>query len=325
LAVLITGGSGLVGSHIIMELLEEKKAEKVIIYDVATPRNSFVIKHLGKEVIYVDGNVLDPGRLFETVKKYNVDGIIHTTAFINYKYIVSNPMISIQTNVTGTLNVLELARINDLKIVFTSSGAVYGKVKNYATEKMPVKPTDIYGVTKSAGEMLGEQYSRTYGIDFITVRLYFIYGYGQSLNVESLEQALSPPVHPLNILYLFMLKSVKEESLRIENGGDSKLDLTYVKDAAHGVLLAYYAKKPRHKIYNISSGQSHSLKEIAEIINQHTGRKFIQIGSGMIEGWPQRAQYLDNTLAKRELGYSPRYGVKGGLTEFYDLIKKDRM
>jgi len=323
LTVLITGGSGLVGSHAIIELIEEKKADKIIIYDIAPPKNPFVHKHLGKEVIYVDGNILDIGRLFETVKKYDIDGVIHTTAFINYRYIVSNPMISIQTNVTGTLNVLELARLNDLKVVFTSSGAIYGEVGNYATEELQIKPTDIYGMTKAAGEMMGEQYARTYGIDFVAVRLYFIYGYGQSLNVKSLEEALTPPVHPLNILYLFLQKGIKQETLRMNKGGDSKLDFTYVKDAAHGLLLAYYAKKPPHKIYNISTGQAYSLKKIAEIINQHTGKKCIEIGPGTIEGWPLRAKYLDNTLAKKELGFYPRYGIAKGLIEFYDLIKMD--
>jgi nucleoside-diphosphate-sugar epimerase len=306
-----------------MELLEERKTDKIIIYDVVPPKNPFVVEHLGKEVIYIDGNVLDLGRLFETVKKYDPDGVIHTTAFINYRYIVSNPMNSIQTNVIGTLNVLELARIYDLKVAFTSSGAIYGEVSNYATEELPIKPTDIYGMTKAAGEMMGESYARTYGIDFVAVRLYFIYGYGQSLNVKSLKEALIPPVHPLNIINLFLQKGLKQETLIMEKGGDSKLDFTYVKDAAHGLLLAYYAKKPPHKIYNISTGQAYSLKKIAEIINRHTDKKCIEIGPGIIEGWPLRANYLDNTLAKKELGYNPKYGIEKGLIEFYDLIKAD--
>jgi len=321
LAVLITGGSGLVGSHTVMELLHRGQEDVIIIYDIVPPRNPAIIKELGKKVIYVDGNILDFGRLMETASRYDVDGIIHTSAFINYKYVVSNPMISIQTNVMGTLNVLELARVTDLKVAFTSSGAVYGEVVGHATEEFPIKPSDMYGMTKAAAELIGQQYASTYGIDFVCVRFYFIYGSGLSVATQSIEEALKPPVHPLSILYLLLLRAATRESLYIENGGDSELDFTYVKDSAHGLVLAYYAKKPPHTTYNISTGQAHSLKEVVDIISSHTGRRNIMLGPGMIEGWPRRAKYLDNTLAREELGYSPRYGLRNGIIEYYEAIK----
>jgi len=88
-----------------------------------------VLKHLGNRINFVYGNILDYGKLMEVIKEHDVEGIIHTVAFVDYKFVVSNPLLSILTNVNGTLNVLELARVNDLKVVFTSSGAIYGQSK----------------------------------------------------------------------------------------------------------------------------------------------------------------------------------------------------
>jgi nucleoside-diphosphate-sugar epimerase len=322
LAILVTGGSGMIGSHVVMELIEDKREDKIVIYDIVPPKNPFVLKHIGNKVVYVDGNILDIGRLLETVEKYDVKGIIHTAAFISYKYVNSNPMLSYINNVNGMLNVLEIARINDLKVVYTSSGAVYGKVGEYAKEDFPIKPGDMYGMTKAAGELIGDQYANTYGLDYVATRLYFVYGPGLSLTVTSVEETFTPPVHPIKILYLFALKAVNKQPLKIDKGGDSKIDYTYVKDSAHGIVLAYYAKKPPHRAYNISTGRAYSLKEIAEIVNKYAGQELIKIGDGEVKGWPPRALYLDNTLASKELGYKPIYGMEKGLAEFCKIIEE---
>ncbi|MGQ9781467.1 MAG: NAD-dependent epimerase/dehydratase family protein, partial [Nitrososphaeria archaeon] len=117
MAVLITGGSGLVGSHTVLELLNKGREDKIVVYDIVTPKMPSLVERLGKDIVYVDGNVLDIGRLLETVKRYNVEGIIHTSLLVNFNYIKANPMNSISTNFNGTLNILELARIKDLKVV----------------------------------------------------------------------------------------------------------------------------------------------------------------------------------------------------------------
>ena len=294
-----------------------------MIYDLTPPNNKSIIDHLGREVIYVDGNILDFGRLLETIKKYDVQGIIHTSFLGNFKSINANPLNCVTTNFNGTMNILELARINNLKVVYTSSGAIYGEVEEYATENLPIKPGDMYGMIKAVCELLGEQYARTYNIDYVAARLYFIYGQNRLYNPRSLNELFDPPITPTDVLTMFVQKSVKGEVLHFAKGGDLKLDFTYVKDAAHGVLLAYYTKKPLHMAYNISSGKTHSLKEIANIINEYSGKNCVNIGPGIVEGWPPRPKYLDNTLAKKELGYSPKYTIDKGLIELYQTVKDD--
>ncbi|MEM3402942.1 MAG: NAD(P)-dependent oxidoreductase [Nitrososphaeria archaeon] len=322
MATIVTGGSGLVGSHVVEELVREGKEDKIIIYDVLPPRKPEVVAQLGKKVVYVDGNILDVGRLVETTKNHCVKGIIHTTGIINYKYIIANPTYSVMVNFNGTLNVLELARLYDLKIVFTSSGSVYGKVDEFAKEDFPLRPGDIYGATKAMCEMLGEQYASTYGIDYVSTRLYFIYGPGLSLAAKSIEDVFTPPVQPLSVLLLMVQKGIKKEKLFIESGGDTRLDYTYVKDSAHGVVLAYHTKKPPHRAYNISTGKAYSLSEVAAAINKYVGQECIIIGSGTVKGWPPRPKYLDISLAKTELGYVPLYGLERGINEFCEHASK---
>jgi len=320
LATIVTGGSGLVGSHVVEELVRE--GEEVIIYDVLPPRKTEVVAQLGGKVTYVDGNILDVGKLLETIKKYDARGIIHTTGIINYKQIVANPMYGVMVNFNGTLNVLELARLHDLKVVFTSSGSVYGKVNEFAKEDFPLRPGDVYGATKAMCEILGEQYANTYGVDYVATRLYFIYGPGLSLVARSVEETFTPPVQPLSVLSLMIQKGVKREKLNIQCGGDTKLDFTYVKDSAHGVVLAYHIKKPPHRAYNISTGRAYSLSEVAAAINRYVGLECIVIGPGTVEGWPPRPKYLDISLAKTELGYEPLYGLDRGINEFCEHVLK---
>ncbi|MGD0329024.1 MAG: NAD(P)-dependent oxidoreductase [Nitrososphaeria archaeon] len=321
MSILITGGSGFIGSYTILELINERKAEKIVIYDLAAPSFRSILDRVGKEVIYVDGNILDFGKLLETIKKYDIKGIIHTSLLGNFKSMKENPMNCIATNFNGTLNVLELARINNLKVVYTSSGAVYGETMKPAKEIFPIRPGDMYGMIKATCELLGEQYAKTYDLDYVAVRLYFVYGQDRLYISRPFKELLDPPITPTDVLTAFVQQSVRGEALKFKKGGDLDLDFTYVKDAAHGVLLAYFTKKPPHRVYNISSGEAHSLKEIAQIINRYSGSKYVEIGSGTVEGWPPRPKFLDNTLARNELGYIPQFDIDKGLIEFYRMVK----
>lgn len=321
MAVLITGGSGLVGSHTVLEFMNQGKEDRIVVYDMVPPKMPEVIERLGKDVVYVDGNVLDIGRLLEVVKKHDVDGIVHASLLGNFSYIRANPMNSVSTNFNGTLNVLELARARDLKVVYTSSGAVYGEVSGCVSEDHAIKPGDMYGMIKAMGELAGEQYAKTYGIDYVAVRLYFIYGQTVVSGFRPVSELFTSPVSPVDVISQFVLRAVRKEELRIGGGGDSELDFTYVKDSALGVVLAYYFKNPPHRAYNVSTGKAYSLKTIADIINGIAGGQYIDIGPGAVAGWPPRARCLDNSLAMQELGYIPRYDIESGLREYYKRLK----
>jgi len=311
LSILITGGSGFLGTNLVKGL----KGEKIILYDLSSPKDEEILKR--RDVEYVKGDILDLAKIFEIVKKYEVKGIIHTAALANYKFINENPYISFKINVEGTLNLLEVSRQRDIKLLYTSSGSVYGKISEGAKENNPLNPQDMYGMTKACSELLGLQYSNTYGLDFVSVRLYFLFGKGMSV---SLKGVFDPPIVPQNVLFLFLFKALKREKLKIERGGESKIDFTYIKDAVHGIILAYY-KKGRSKVYNISTGKAYSLKDIADIINNYVGDKILEIGDGELVGWPPRAPFLDISKAKEELGYEPIYGLEKGIKEFYEELK----
>ncbi|MEM4311486.1 MAG: NAD(P)-dependent oxidoreductase [Nitrososphaerales archaeon] len=318
MTILITGG-GLVGSHVAKELVEDLGME-VFLYDVFPNTIHFLQKYMGTKVKMVIGDIRDLPKLIETIRSYKVDKIVHTAALIDYKYINENPYTAFDINVKGTLNVLEASRILNVKrIVYTSSGSVYGKAKAPAHEDTPINPDDMYGMSKALSELLGLQYAKSYGIDFRCTRLYFIYGEGMYYREK--KDLLEPPVNPLHIVYTMLLSAIRGVSFRIDKGADDELDYTYVMDSAHGVILALMKDKVSHRVFNISNGKAYTLIDVSNAIKRFIPQAHIEIGKGKIEGWPPRPSFLSIERAKAELGYEPKYGLEEGIKDFYKRIK----
>ncbi|WP_455364574.1 NAD-dependent epimerase/dehydratase family protein [[Eubacterium] cellulosolvens] len=317
MTILITGGLGLVGHNLAHEFVE-KTNEELVLLDIA-PKKIESLERYSSRIRFEYGDITDLSRLFEIAKNYDVRSVIHTAAVLGFKRVNDNPYTSYRVNVEGTLNVLELARILDLdKVIYASSGAVYGDAQAPVLEDTPVNPSDIYGAQKAAGESIGLQYSETYKIDFISVRLYFIYGPGLILNV--LKKMFEPPIWPVDVLYTLTHHTITGIPFRSEVGGDTELDYTFVGDTVNGIRLAYMKKNPRYRVYNISSGKAYKLTEIAEVLNKLGGR--ISFGPGKLKHWPRRGSFLDISRARQELGYTPEYGIEKGLRAYHRWLKK---
>ena len=309
MAVFLTG-CGLVGYWIAKGLTSE--GEDVILYDIK--RTQFGQAD-SEKITFIQGDLLDYPRLVEVFRNYGtkIEGIIHTAAIsAGGSQFLDNPHRSVTINIVGTLNILEVARIFDVKkIVYTSTGGVYGGAEGPLSEnKTPLSPTDLYGVSKVSGEFLGLQYANHWDIDFRCARLYFVYG---------------PPSMPSNLPLIFRVLFGPLEGLdhlRLESGGDQELDFTYVKDTAKGVLLLYKAKTVRNKIFNIAGGQSYNLKEVLNTVKKYSCATSIEIGPGKIS--PPRGFPFDIALAKEELGFKPEYTLERGVSEYAEWIKKVR-
>jgi UDP-glucuronate 4-epimerase len=170
-----------------------------------------------------------------------------------------------------------------------------------------VNPTDLYGASKACAELLGYQYANHWDLDFRCARLYFVYG---------------PPALPSSLPFIFRVLFGPLEGLdnmRLESGGDQKVDFTYVKDTAKGVLLLYKAKTIKNKIFNIAGGQSYSLKDVLNTVKNYSSPTSIEIGPGKIS--PARGFPVDISLAREELGFQPEYTLERGVSEYADWIK----
>jgi len=226
-------------------------------------------------------------------------------------------------NLTGTVNMLELARLFKIKkFLFASSGAVYGEVKDNPSELThPLHPSDLYGASKVAGELIGQQYEHHYGLDFRSARLYFFFGPGRlpSQQTELFKNLLGP------------LEGLP--GLKLEKGADQKLGFTYVKDIAYGTYLLYQAENLKHKSVNqaenlkhksvnISSEQPISFLQMVSLAQKYSDKPTqVEIGPGKL--FP-RGETLDISLAKEELGFYPQYTVEEGMREYARWVKKNK-
>jgi nucleoside-diphosphate-sugar epimerase len=245
-------------------------------------------------------------KLFER-HKLRIEGIIHTAAMTSYLF-YDNPHRSVHINIVGTLNILELARTFEIKkIVYTSSGAVYGTAKN-ASEMTAINPQNLYGATKASAEFMGLQYGNHWKLDFRVARLYFLYG-----------PPMLPSKYPMVIRALFgPLEGL--DHLKLESGGDQPIDFTYVKDAAKGVSLLYNAKNLKNKVFNITSGQATKLSDVSAIVKNYSPEFDIEIGPGYTS-FPD-CSTIDISLARQELGFEPEYTLEKGVAEYAEWVKR---
>ena len=306
MAVFLTG-CGLVGYWIAKGLASE--GEDVILYDI---KQTQFDQADSKKMTFIQGDLLDYPRLVDVFQTYGskIEGIIHTAAVsAGGSQFLDNPHRGVTINVIGTLNLLEVARsFNVKKMVYTSTCGVYGGAEGPLSEtKTPLNPTDLYGASKACAELLGYQYANHWDIDFRCARLYFVYG---------------PPSLPSSLPFIFRVLFGPLEGLdhlRLESGGDQKVDFTYVKDTAKGVLLLYKAKTIKNKVFNIAGGQSYNLKDVLNTVKNYSSPTSIEIGPGKIS--PARGFPVDISLAREELGFQPEYTLERGVSEYAEWIK----
>ena len=314
--ILITGGSGFIGAHVAKALVN--RGDKVVVYGRATKgyglRN---LKEISNKIEIVKGDVLDSELLRKSVEKFGVEKIVHTAALIGHFTSIERPTQTVKVNTLGTLNVLETARAMELKRVLDfSTQCVYGPFKyEPVDEDHPHEPVSPYGITKLANELLGLAYHRCYGVDYMAVRTTFVYGPGMPEEWDELRTR--PPA-------TFIKSAVERKPLKMEEGGDQKIDHIYVKDLVQGVLLMLDVKEPKHRIYNITSGKAYTLRQTAEMVKQLAPGTSIEVGPGLWKYAMGQEGAVSTRRAHEELGYTPKYDLQDGLREYLEWYKKAR-
>ena len=308
MAVFITGGHGHIASWTAYFLA--RQGNQVILYDT-DPVSPDCLNDVSKHITFIRGDVLDFSKLTDVFSKNKgrINGIIHTVGVMG-EFVLEDPHRKVKLNIGGTLNMLEIARQFEIpKIVYTSTGAVYGAVDGTVSEdRYPVNPSDLYGSTKASSEMLGQQYAKAFGLDFRISRLYFCYGQGKL---------------PSRFIKLYQLAFGALEGLRdlsMDKGGDQKLDFTYIEDAARGTAMLYQAKHPKHSVYNIATGVATRVADVAQLVQTYSPFEVkIEIGPGELM---PRAHALDIGRAREELGFEPRYDIDMGVKKYAEWMKK---
>jgi UDP-glucose 4-epimerase len=307
---LVTGGAGFIGSHICQRLLKE--GYEVICLDNFDPYYSPNLKRRNIEPLLttgefklIEGDIRNRELMQETVSR-DIDYIFHYAAQAGVRASVENPIKPNEVNTTGLLNILQAACLNSRvrKIINASSSSVYGETQylpfDEAHPKMPISP---YGISKLAAEHYCRLFSKVYGLNTTSLRLFTAYG---------------PKMRPDLAISIFTSKALKNETVEIFGDGNKTRDFTHIDDIVEANLLAI--GKGDGEIYNIGSGGKVSINELAQKILKITASK-----SKVIHVESQRGD-VDHTWAnidkaEKELGWKPKVNFERGLVTYVERIR----
>ncbi len=289
--VLVTGGAGFIGSHIVDALVA--RGDHVIVYDSLVAG----MGHVNKNAYFIHADVRDRERLRDAAR--GVDTIFHLAALPRVQHTIDEPEATFHTNVVGTLNVLEVARLEHVRrVVFSSSGAIYGNQEQVPfVETMPEQSQSPYGTHKFIGEKLMHQYAWLYGVQTVCLRYFNVYG---------------PRLDPNGAYALVVgafLRMIKEgKPLSITGDGTQTRDFVHVEDIARANLLAADAESVgKGEIINIGNGIETSINELAALFAHP-----IEYIPARLE--PKRA-LADSSRARTLLGWESLITLPEGIAQ----------
>ena len=308
---LVTGGTGLIGSRIVRDLVKED--EEVIIYDWI-PDTSILKTLLTQDEILervkiISGDITDLPLLINSIKKNNIDKIIHTASLLVLDS-NSNPLKALKVNCEGTICVFEAGKMEGVKkIVWSSSNSIFGPAEKYKEDfilnNAPHYPQNIYGATKSFNERISNYYFNEFGIDIIGIRYMHVYGSGQKRG--------------------FFGSLVKELVLNPSLGkpgrvthSDAMIGWSYVDDPARATVMASKAKTNKTRSYSIM-GDVRSVKDVVEYVKKILPNADITCLPGTFTGDPVK---LDTNLIEEEIGYIPEWSMEQGIKETINITRK---
>ncbi len=305
--ILITGAAGFIGSNLINRLLLSGLYQ-VIGFDnfddfySREQKERNVAPFLSHpDFQFSEGDIRN---LEDLLALGDLDVIVHLAAKAGVRPSIKNPVLYQEVNVGGTQNLLEFARQKNIKqFVFASSSSVYGINENIPwNEEEKLKPISPYASTKLSCEMLGHVYSHLYGIRFLALRFFTVYG---------------PAQRPDLAIYKFFDSISKGQAIPVFGDGSTSRDYTFVEDTIQGIEAAINYTKSDFEIINLGNHQTATLSELIAAIEKILGKK------AMIDRQPEQPgdvpqTYADISKAQRLLNYHPETGLETGLIKFYD-------
>lgn len=295
---LVTGGAGFIGSNVVKKLLKEGWKVKVI-DNLSTGHFENLID---LNVDFYNFDILDlddMGKVFE-----NVDVVFHLAASVGRQKSIEYPVVDASINVIGTINVLQsMIKYSVPRIVYSSSAAIYGELIGSEIDELhPLTPNSPYGVTKLASEQMIMAYHMIYGLEAFALRYFNIYGVNQRYDLYG------------NVIPIFAKRLSSKENVIIFGSGKQTRDFVNVKDVANANYLAAISNK-NHGIYNIGSGTTISINELADKMS-----KLFKCISSPIYKEERVGDVMhckaNISKAQSELNFIPMINLDDGLDEY---------
>ena len=306
LKVLVAGGAGFIGSHLVRALQEEGHTP-VVLDNLRTGLR----EHVPGDIEFLEMDVCD-GALLQKIQGKRLDAIVHLAGQTMVDASVQDPKNDAQENIIGTINLLEAARQCDIeRIIFSSTAASYGNVTAEdlpVLESKPLAPMSFYGLSKVTAEHYLEVYRQIFGMDYVVLRFANVYGERQGDGGEG------------GVISIFAKRIVQGEDITIFGDGEQTRDFVYAGDIAKGICAALRTKDV-NTAYNLSTQTETSLRELVSLLSKVAGRDIIPLYGPERPGDIRRSM-LANSKAVRGLGWKPVMPLLEGLRRTVDYFAK---
>jgi UDP-glucuronate 4-epimerase len=312
--VLVTGGAGFIGSHLVGRLLGEGVWRVFVVddfndfYDPALKRRN-VAPYEGREDFSLhEADIRDRAALKRIFGETSFDVIVHLAARAGVRPSLAEPVLYAETNIAGTLNLLELARSSGVRqFVFGSSSSVYGENEKvpFAEDDPVSEPISPYAATKAAGELLCHTYSHLWGLRCVCLRFFTVYGARQ---------------RPDLAIHKFARLISAGEPVPVFGDGTTRRDYTYVDDIIAGVRAAIDYEASGYEVVNLGESRTVELRELISLLEKELGRDAV-INRQPLQPGDVPQTFADISKARRLLGYDPQTPIEEGIRRFVEWFR----
>jgi UDP-glucuronate 4-epimerase len=318
--ILVTGGAGFIGSHLVDRLLSEGDWQVSVVdnfnefYDPAIKRANLGAHEKNSNFRLFETDIRDKqalAKVYEEVFGAQADFqcIVHLAARAGVRPSLEQPLLYVETNINGTMNLLELAREHGIRqFVFGSSSSVYGinaKVP-FSEDDLIRQPISPYAATKAAGELLCYTYSHLYKIRCVCLRFFTVYG---------------PRQRPDLAIHKFARLITEGNPIPVFGDGSTRRDYTYIDDIIAGVRAAIDYNSSDYEVINLGESRTVELRELISLLEGELGET-AQIDRQPLQAGDVPQTYADITRARRLLGYNPQTQIEEGLKQFVQWFRE---
>jgi UDP-glucuronate 4-epimerase len=316
--ILITGGAGFIGSHLVDRLLTEGGWQITVVddfndfYDPEIKRVNVRERLANPDFRLVEADIRNYEALSRSFDNTRFDCIVHLAARAGVRPSLKEPRLYVETNINGTLNLLELSRAHGVKqFVFGSSSSVYGlNSKVPFSEDDPIfNPISPYAATKAAGELICHCYAHLYDMRIICLRFFTVYGARQ---------------RPDLAIHKFAKLISAGQPIPVFGDGTTRRDYTYINDIIAGVRAAIDYDQSKYEVINLGESRTVELRELISLLEKELDRH-AEIDRQPPQPGDLPQTFADITKARRLLGYDPQTQIEAGIGKFVEWFRESNL